>query len=148
MWDTSLSLSSNYFSLWCCRRDRASHLFSLEMTSSIRRRDSIFNVSKIHVHPEYNTWPVLENDIALFRSEHISSYPSICLKESGVSATDQLCYVTGWGSVDGKSKCRGFIHSQTRHLLQCTNIMVTSFHYSFKSCIHKPPRVNHAQPVW
>lgn len=73
------------------------------MTSLLRNQSSErLKVSRITVHPGFTSSPYLRHDIALFK---ITSMPEsaapICLD---TSASD-LCYVVGWGSVDGSGNC-------------------------------------------
>lgn len=59
------------------------------------------NVTKVVLHQDFSNSPTLLHDIALFKLGSELSYPRVCMDDSP-STTSELCYVAGWGSVDGK----------------------------------------------
>lgn len=89
------------------RRDAAPHLFQVEMTSQRRSYSNLVNVSKVIIHKDFAHNPSLRDDIAILKLSTDIDYPAICLDGMAAPDTHSLCYVAGWGSVDGK----GIIHS-------------------------------------
>lgn len=74
----------------------------MEITSLQRNQSSQkLSVSQVVVYPDFKSSPYLRHDIALFKvkSLHVSVTP-ICLDGMGGG----VCYVAGWGSVDGSGK--------------------------------------------
>lgn len=86
------------------RRDTKPELFQIEAVSRQRGDSNMMNVSKIIVHNGFSNSPALRNDIALFKLDSNFIYPSICLNKQQPSGDNNLCYVAGWGSVDGTGK--------------------------------------------
>ena len=83
-------------------RELAPHLFQVAINSTdLSISQTLYNVSKVIVHPQFTSAPTLRHDLALLKLNSDLDIAPICLSE-GNARTSAVCYTVGWGSVDGR----------------------------------------------